>query len=179
MSGWEEAAETYAAARQRADRAAELRRQEAANAQAAKEARAQQEADEMAAAMAEAVVGLSAYLRQKGEAAQRLLAARPNSVVRFGSDSEGGFFSGVYFGLNGLMKEAGRSGSIYGSTPAEFDTVPCSVEEAVHYYAYYGSGQGDTAAVRDLPRWFEQQLDEMAAFMRKEADRLRRQAEQP
>ncbi len=179
MSDWDDVAADYAAAQQSLNQARQQRRQQEEAQRRAEQIAADQRRQALDAAEAEGARALAAYLRDHEASARRLIAAAPNNVIPFGHDTGGGYFSGVYFGEDGLTKERGQAGSIYGSQPPPPpQTEPCSVEEAVRYYSLYGMGNSDPEQVRQVARWFEQKLAGVAEHMRKTANQMKRELDE-
>lgn len=127
------------------------------------QAKREREHAEMEAAIAVAVPALERFLRERGAAAQAVMAAHGDrKSITFGGNSEGGYYSNAFFYAHGLARESGRGG---GYSPVETDgPKPIGVEEAVRAYATDGAGHGRPDRVRNIVSWFERQINSEAGI---------------
>jgi hypothetical protein len=122
----------------------------------------------MDAAINEAVASLRTFVRERGEAAQALLAAytdaRPEmqtpAHVLFGCISGGGTYRSIVFDRHGIRQEGGSFGGLGGQPDGE--PMPATVIEAVRYFAMHGEGKNKPELVRDIAVWLTQKLDRFA-----------------
>lgn len=161
---WDSAARRIIAKREQDEHAAA---EEAARAHS--EAAAKKEAHEQAYRHMEAVIDevapqLEVLLRERGEAAMRLLAARnnsnnSNSYIYFGGEQEGGGFVSYCFTDQGLQVVHGR---IMGYESVNDGARTATAREVVAAFAYRGGGHRQPDAVRDVVNWFVRQIDQYA-----------------
>lgn len=151
-----------------ADRIAEQRRQrEAAEAEAcaaedqrlaAERAAAEAARVEMEEAIAAATADLENFMRRRGAAAMKLLAAA-NEYILFGCDSGGGQYSSVYIDGSKIGQEVGKRAG-YGTKPISNNVV--GADTAVRYFAYYGIGVRNPQKVCEIVKWLEGRIDAIA-----------------
>lgn len=153
----------YTAAGQIRDQRTQAEQQEAvARQQQAYEEAVRREAEnaayqEMQAAIAEAVPQLTAFLNERGAAAQQLLAAYSDRVyISFGGYSEGGCYSNVYLSKDGLCHEVGVQAG-YSSRPSRVEFA--SPQEAVEAFAREGVGHKNPERVRNIVSWLTERIN--------------------
>lgn len=142
-------------ARRRSDE--ETARQSRLAAEAIEREAAERAHQEMQAAIRDAVPALTNFLAERGEAAQRLLAACSDEAhVMFGCRTGGGGYHSVFLHSTGLRQEDGRT-SYYRSVPRE--NRPATPQDAVLAFAREGRGKGNPDRVRNIVHWLVEQID--------------------
>jgi hypothetical protein len=157
---WDDAARQKTAASQQA--AKEKARKDARERKEQQEERARQEAAHAAleAAIDATVPLLERFMRERGGAAQRLLAASGDRrYIYIGGESEGGYYHSYYLSKDGLCYEVGRKAG-YGSKPDR--ATQASVRDVIASYAREGRGDRDPAKVRKIVDWLTEEVNRFA-----------------
>lgn len=139
--------------------AAQAKRDEIA-AHAAEDAATKTRHREIENAIDEAIPKLTEFLRQRGAAAQELLAAHYERVcLPFGQTYERKSYWSVHISGRGLCQEIGTAGE-YRNIPAI--VTPATPRQAVEAFAYFGKGYHKPEHVRGIVSWLSDQLDTYA-----------------
>jgi hypothetical protein len=143
---------------------------QAATAREAEERRAAQERERVEAeerhrirnvAIEVGITKLEQFMRERGAAAQTLLAAYNDKAhVMFGCDSGGGFYHSVYLDAHGIREEGGTHGGYGGHRQGE--PTQATARKAVEYFADYGAGKDKPDLVRNIDTWLTQQVESYA-----------------
>lgn len=153
---WDQDAERIRAQRVAARRAAADAAERAAAEAAQQRRRADAQQQELKSAITEGTASLTAFMRKRGAAAQRLLATRgPNTFIYIGGHSGGGHYESYGLCGDGLIYVTGRKIGYTESVTGQRAATP---EEVVHAYAN-GQGQRDPQKVRDIATWLTERVD--------------------
>lgn len=125
-----------------------------------KRAAEQASREAMRAAIAAAVPALTRFFKERGRAAQTLLAAcGDNAFVLFGYENGGGCYWSVYLNGQGLQHENGEGGDFNRHPTGKRQATPL---EAVEAFAYHGAGRDNPNQVCDIVHWLTDSLDRRA-----------------
>lgn len=117
--------------------------------------------DPMEIAIEETTPVFRQFIRERGAAAQALLAARgQGEYVLFGADKSIGYYKGIYFTQLGIRE--GEQPNTYKIRKGEDGAGPSDAARAVQFFAWFGGGYNDPDKVRNIVAWFQAQMDKLA-----------------